>query len=111
MMRQLIARPRLLVTVAFLGFCAAIGGLAARTATAPQPPPHATPHKAPPVRDGAYPAPGPGWKEVQRLIDEQKMQAALDAASKLRAAAEQKGDGPEWARGLIREVQLRMALH
>ena len=39
------------------------------------------------------------------------MQAALDLATKLREAAQKRGDDAEWARGLIRETQLRMALH
>jgi uncharacterized protein YfaS (alpha-2-macroglobulin family) len=45
------------------------------------------------------------------LQNEQKMQAALDLATKIREDAQKKGDDPEWARGLIRETQLRMSLH
>src|SRR5581483_8779592 len=78
----------------------------------------------PGAHDGNPPVPGPkprpvlamapaggGWKEVDRLVGEHKMQAALDVATKLRQQAQQGKDDSEWARGLIREVQLRMALH
>lgn len=53
----------------------------------------------------------PGWKTVNRLIDEQKYQAALEVVGKLRAAAEENADYDEWTRALIREVQLRTGLH
>jgi len=55
--------------------------------------------------------PAAAWKEVDRLVEEQKMQAALDLATKIREDAQKKGDADGWARGLIRETQLRMALH
>ena len=45
------------------------------------------------------------------MQNEQKMQAALDLATKIREEAQKKGDDPEWARGLVRETQLRMSLH
>jgi alpha-2-macroglobulin len=50
------------------------------------------------------------WKEIDRLVDEQKMQAALDRLTPLLAAAEQGGDAESWARALIRRVQLSSAL-
>src|ERR1051325_2374009 len=103
-------KPRTLIAVAALGIAAAIGAFAAgSTVSAPKPP---SPASTPPPRAlGAFPTPGAAWKEVDRLQNEQKMQAALDLATKIREEAQKKGDNPEWARGLIRETQLRMSLH
>ncbi|HEV8631218.1 MAG TPA: MG2 domain-containing protein, partial [Thermoanaerobaculia bacterium] len=112
MMRS-TARLRTLGLALLLAVCAGLGGLAGKSAPAPPaaapaaspvPPPRVNPPKP-------FPAAGPEWKEVDRLVDEQKMQAALDAATKLREAAQKRGDTANWARGLIREVQLRMSLH
>ncbi len=65
--------------------------------------PAATPLRVPP--------PGEEWKEVDRLVAEQKLKEALEHATRVREAAQAAGNEPEWARGLIRETQLRMALH
>jgi uncharacterized protein YfaS (alpha-2-macroglobulin family) len=109
--RTRIPHLRPLAAVATLGLAAAIGGFAASSTPSPAPPePTPTPAKATKPLD-RFPAPSSTWKEVDRLQEEQKMQAALELAAKLREAAQQRGDGPEWARGLIRETQLRMALH
>ncbi len=51
------------------------------------------------------------WKEVERLVDEQKMEAASAQVAKIRAEAQKAGDEIDWARALVREVQLRTALH
>ncbi len=51
------------------------------------------------------------WKEVDRLVSEQKFEQAATEAEKLLAAARQAKDEKEWTRALIRTVQLRMALH
>lgn len=53
----------------------------------------------------------PGWQEVDRLIAEQKFEAAISKIGELRTAARTAVDDPEWTRALIREVQLRTALH
>jgi len=50
------------------------------------------------------------WNDVDRLISEDKLQAALDVASALRAAAVKAGDAEEWTRALIKETQLRTGL-
>jgi alpha-2-macroglobulin len=50
------------------------------------------------------------WTEVERLISGQKMQDALALTEKLRVTAQKSGDGDEWTRALIKEVQLRTAL-
>lgn len=109
MMRYLPARLRALPFVAALALSAAIGVWAASSATTDpssnKPTPSATPGKL------TLSSPAAGWQEVDSLAGEQKMQAALDLATKLREAAQKQGEAEEWARGLIREVQLRMALH
>ncbi|MEE9561646.1 MAG: hypothetical protein V3W50_01100, partial [Thermoanaerobaculia bacterium] len=51
------------------------------------------------------------WKEVDRLISEDKFEAASGLAAQIREAARQSGDDENWTRALIKEVQLRTALH
>lgn len=51
------------------------------------------------------------WSEVDRLAGEQKLEAAATEVAKLRTEAQRAGNDPEWARALIREVQLRTGLH
>ena len=51
------------------------------------------------------------WKEVERLEGEQKLEEARKAVEAIRAAARAAGNGDEWTRALIREVQLRTGLH
>ncbi len=51
------------------------------------------------------------WKEVERLVSEQKFEAASKLVGELLAAARERGDEEDWTRALIREVQLRTALH
>lgn len=65
------------------------------------------------------PAPGEGgdmnpeydWTEVERLISEQKFQAAADRTGELKETARKAGHSAEWTRALIKEVQLRTGLH
>ena len=56
-------------------------------------------------------APKDPWKEIERLVAEQKLEAASKVAAEARAAAREAGDGTVWARALIQEVQLRTGLH
>src|SRR5262249_5690409 len=56
-------------------------------------------------------AKAPSWKEIGRLISEQKYGAALDGAHARLSAARQGGDEDEWARTLIKVVQLETGLH
>ena len=56
-------------------------------------------------------SPAGKWQEIDRLVAEQKFEAALLEVEKLRAAAQKSRDGDEWTRALIKEVQLRMGLH
>ena len=51
------------------------------------------------------------WKELDGLVDEHKLEAASRLAQEIREAARAAGEVESWTRGLIREVQLRTALH
>ena len=51
------------------------------------------------------------WKEIQKLVDEQKLQGALDRVVVLREEAAKRADEAAWTRGLVQETQLRTALH
>ena len=55
--------------------------------------------------------PAEDWKEIDRLVSEQKFEEALRRVSARREAAAKAGDEPEWTKALIREVQLRIGLH
>jgi hypothetical protein len=52
-----------------------------------------------------------GWKEVDRLVSEQKYEAAATQSEKILAAAKARADEPEWTKALVRLTQLRMGLH
>src|SRR5215471_12213809 len=56
-------------------------------------------------------AKAPSWKEVERLISEQKYSSALEGAQARLSAARNSGDEDEWARSLIKVVQLETGLH
>ncbi|MBM3266050.1 MAG: hypothetical protein FJZ01_00240 [Candidatus Sericytochromatia bacterium] len=51
------------------------------------------------------------WKLVDKLIEEQKFEAAAKEVRGILTAAKATGDQAQWTRALIREVQLRMGLH
>lgn len=51
------------------------------------------------------------WKEIDRLVGEQKLEAAAQLAGELRAQAQAAGDAAGWTRGLVAETQLRVGLH
>jgi uncharacterized protein YfaS (alpha-2-macroglobulin family) len=51
------------------------------------------------------------WDDVDRLISEQKFEAASDAVTTIRERARQADDAAEWTRALVEETKLRMALH
>ncbi|HQQ77710.1 MAG TPA: alpha-2-macroglobulin family protein [Thermoanaerobaculia bacterium] len=51
------------------------------------------------------------WKDVDRLVSEQKFEEAASAVGKIREAARAAGDESDEAKALVREVQLRTALH
>jgi uncharacterized protein YfaS (alpha-2-macroglobulin family) len=51
------------------------------------------------------------WKDVDRLVNEQKFEEAAKAADALLAAAKAKKDEPEWTKALVKVTQLRIGLH
>jgi len=55
--------------------------------------------------------PPASWKEVDRLVSEQKLEEASKAAAAIRAGARARGDSDAETKALVREVQLRQALH
>ncbi|HEY7370312.1 MAG TPA: alpha-2-macroglobulin family protein [Thermoanaerobaculia bacterium] len=89
------------------------GLLAAQTSSpARRPTPRAAVSPAP--RATATPQPVPreaSWKEVERLVSEQKFEEASREIDRLLAAAKASGDDRELALALVRSTQLRMALH
>ena len=66
--------------------------------------------------DGANPkVPAPmnataAWKEIERLLGEQKLQEAADRLAPLVASARAAGDEATWAKALVRQSQVRTAL-
>lgn len=53
----------------------------------------------------------PSWKEVDRLIGEDKYEEAAKVAEKMLSKAKKGGDEADWTRALIKLVQLRTGLH
>jgi uncharacterized protein YfaS (alpha-2-macroglobulin family) len=51
------------------------------------------------------------WDDVDRLISEQKFEAASKAVSAILERARENGDVSEWTRALVEATKLRMALH
>jgi len=71
-----------------------------------------TPPQALPTRKAAATRPSSAdWKEIDRLVSEQKFEEAVKLVGRRREAARKAGDEAEWTRGLIREAQLRTGLH
>jgi uncharacterized protein YfaS (alpha-2-macroglobulin family) len=69
---------------------------------------------------GVEPDPTPGtitggdgvtWEDVERLISEQKFEAASEAVAEIREGARDDNDASQWTRALVEETKLRMALH
>jgi uncharacterized protein YfaS (alpha-2-macroglobulin family) len=87
-------------------FSVAAAALAQKKTLAPPPPP--TPAVVKETRAAGLP---PSWKEVERLVSEQKLEEASRQVAAIRATARSRGDAEEETKALVREVQLRMALH
>lgn len=51
------------------------------------------------------------WKDVDRLVDEQKLEEAAKAAEAILSAAKAAKDEPEWTKALVKVTQLRIGLH
>ncbi len=64
----------------------------------------------PPIEKQAMNFETPAWKEIDRLVEEQKLEAARARLAELRDAAQQSGNTADWTRALIRDVQLGSAL-
>ncbi|MFY9550111.1 MAG: alpha-2-macroglobulin family protein [Thermoanaerobaculia bacterium] len=90
----------LLAALASFGGSAAPGPQKKKAAAAPAAP-TATPTPVPPRT----------WKDVDRLVSEQKFEQALKGVEAILDAAKKRGDAPEWTKALIRATQLRMGLH
>lgn len=54
---------------------------------------------------------GKAWKDVDKLIEDQKMEAAVAKAEALLKQAKAERNSEEWVRSLVRLTQLRMGLH
>ncbi len=50
------------------------------------------------------------WNEVDRLVSEQKLEAAATAVAQILERARAEGDAAEWARALVEATKLRIAL-
>ena len=70
---------------------------------------------APPAskEKGVKPVPqaSASWKEVDRLVGEQKLEEAAKAAENLLADAKARRNGAEWTKALVTVTQLRIGLH
>src|SRR5262245_6085680 len=64
----------------------------------------------PPIQKQTMDFDTPAWKEIDQLVDEQKLEAARSKLSELREAAQRSGNTSDWTRALIRDVQLGTAL-
>jgi hypothetical protein len=51
------------------------------------------------------------WQRLERLVGESKLEQAARLAAELRDQARAAGDEAGWTRGLVRETQVRIALH
>jgi uncharacterized protein YfaS (alpha-2-macroglobulin family) len=71
----------------------------------------AVPQLVDPGDKGGVVAVADGWKEIERLVGEQKFEEAARRAATLREAAQRTGDEEQWTRALVKEVQLRTGLH
>lgn len=56
-------------------------------------------------------APPPSWEQIEQLASDQKLEEASKGAEARLAAARAAGQDEEWARALIKVVQLRIGLH
>jgi hypothetical protein len=103
-----LALAATLVVVVSVAASLALGALAASGG-----PPSATPATAGArvtAEKGGTAAKMLGWPDIERLIGEQKLEAAAAAVEKIRLAAQRRGDQVEWARALVKQTQLRIAL-
>ena len=98
------------------GIVVAAVALGAATAQEKRPPAAVakprTPTPAPATATGRPAATTPPtWKEVDRLVSEQKFEEASRAIDALLQSAKARKDSAEWTKALIRSVQVRTGLH
>jgi len=94
--RQIVLLSALVVVV--------VSAAALQALTTQGPPPEVTPVTI----TGGEPV---TWNDVDRLISEQKFEAASKMVAAIRERAREAGDASEWTRALVEETKLRMALH
>ena len=99
----LLGRSSIVMVLMALGM-AVFSQSAQPRATAPQPRPSPSPSAIAPAGEAT-------WEEADRLAGEQKYEAAAAVIAQVRVRAQTRGDEDEWARALVREAQLRSALH
>jgi len=102
-------RPGLRVAVC-LALLASLAGLTGTAARAPETKKRAATVRPTPAPK-TTPAPSASWKDIDRLVSEQKLAEALAKVDAILASARSRRDDDEWTRALIRSVQLRTALH
>ncbi|HVT61301.1 MAG TPA: MG2 domain-containing protein [Thermoanaerobaculia bacterium] len=101
-------RASLFSALGFLGCLLLLGLLCLLGAVAaPAPSPPAPPKKAAHQEQAAAKDP---WTEVDRLIDQQKLEQASTLIEALLAGAEKRGDEAAWARALVRRAAVRIGL-
>ncbi|HEV2064148.1 MAG TPA: MG2 domain-containing protein, partial [Thermoanaerobaculia bacterium] len=105
---MLSPRRRALVSMLGFAFAAATLVLTGSTTVSGQ---AARPGKAAAPRPTPSGGTLPDWKEIDRLVSDQKFEEAANAAARRREAAQKAGDEADWTKALIREVQLRTGLH
>ena len=98
--RQIVLLTALLIAVA--------SAAALQALTAPAPGGDPLPKPTPITIAGGGPV---TWEDVDRLVSEQKFEAASAAATAIRESAQAAGDSDRWTRALVEETKLRMALH
>ncbi len=106
-----LASVLMLMTAALFASGAACGQVGRSSPRPGAGAPAETPVTGETVESGEDMAENPRWKDVDRLISEQKMEAAIEIADEILADARSAGNEVEQTRALIKGVQLRTSLH
>lgn len=104
----MISGRKVLAALAWLAVLAAVLGTVGSTRAREQAPATKKRGESP---KAVVPGMPTTWKEIDRLVSEQKLEQASKLLLELLRSAQKRKDEPEWTRALIREVQLRIALH
>ncbi|HEX7184186.1 MAG TPA: hypothetical protein VF756_20325, partial [Thermoanaerobaculia bacterium] len=62
------------------------------------------------LQAGSAPQKKASWENLDRLLEERKLESAAAEAAELRAAAQAAGDEEAWTRALLQEAQIRLTL-